>query len=246
MLTVTDLSAQIGKVPVLRGVSLTVNDGDTVALLGRNGVGKTSTLRAILGLLRRTGGTVVYDGTTLNSVQPHKLAAMGIGYVPQGRGIFPLLTVEENLFLGVKGNRSLHAVEDVFTRFPRIRERMRQPAGTLSGGEQQMLAIARCLVMEPKLIILDEPTEGIMPKLVVQIRHEIAEIARRGISVLLVEQNLRTALRLANRVYLMERGQIVHEGTAASLQDNPQIIHRYLGVSLKTRKERVHEKVSSE
>jgi len=237
MLSVTGLTAQIGKVPVLRGVNLTVNDCDTVALLGRNGVGKTSTLRAILGLLRRTGGSVVYNGTPLNDVQPHKLAGMGIGYVPQGRGIFPLLTVEENLFLGAKGSRQLPAVEEVFTRFPRIKERMRQPAGTLSGGEQQMLAIARCLLMKPKLIILDEPTEGIMPKLVVQIRHEIADIAKRGISVLLVEQNLRTALRLADRVYLMERGQIVHEGTAAGLQADPEIIHRYLGVSLKTRKE---------
>ena len=236
MLSVTGLTAQIGKVPVLRGVNLTVNASDTVALLGRNGVGKTSTLRAILGLLRRTGGSVVYDGKQLNDVPAHKLAAMGIGYVPQGRGIFPLLTVEENLLLGVKGTADARTLEDVFTRFPRIKERLRQPAGTLSGGEQQMLAIARCLLMQPKLIILDEPTEGIMPKLVAQIRHEIADIARQGISVLLVEQNLRTALRLANRIYLMERGQIVHEGTPTSLQADPEIIHRYLGVSLKTPK----------
>jgi branched-chain amino acid transport system ATP-binding protein len=187
-------------------------------------------------LLRRTGGSVVYDGKQLNDVPAHKLAAMGIGYVPQGRGIFPLLTVEENLLLGVKGTADARTLEDVFTRFPRIKERLRQPAGTLSGGEQQMLAIARCLLMQPKLIILDEPTEGIMPKLVAQIRHEIADIARQGISVLLVEQNLRTALRLANRIYLMERGQIVHEGTPTSLQADPEIIHRYLGVSLKTPK----------
>lgn len=233
MLSVTGLTAQIGKIPVLRGVNLTVNGGDTVALLGRNGVGKTSTLRAILGLLRRTGGSVVFDGKPLNDIAPHKLAGMGIGYVPQGRGIFPLLTVEENLLLSVKGAPNQNLVEEMFTRFPRIKERLRQPAGTLSGGEQQMLAIARCLLLEPKLIILDEPTEGIMPKLVAQIRHEIASIAKRGISVLLVEQNLRTALRLASRVYLMERGQIVHEGTSASLQADPEIVHRYLGVSLK-------------
>ena len=233
MLSVTGLTAQIGKIPVLRGVDLTVNNGDTVALLGRNGVGKTSTLRAILGLLRRTGGSVVYDGKPLNDIAPHKLAGMGVGYVPQGRGIFPLLTVEENLLLSVKGAPNQNMIEEMFTRFPRIKERLRQPAGTLSGGEQQMLAIARCLLLEPKLIILDEPTEGIMPKLVAQIRHEIASIAKRGISVLLVEQNLRTALRLASRVYLMERGQIVHEGTSASLQTDPEIIHRYLGVSLK-------------
>ncbi|MDO8877847.1 MAG: ABC transporter ATP-binding protein [Pseudolabrys sp.] len=233
MLNVTGLTAQIGKIPVLRGVDLTVNGGDTVALLGRNGVGKTSTLRAILGLLRRTGGSVVYDGRPLNDVAPHKLASMGIGYVPQGRGIFPLLTVEENLLLTVKGAPNRNMLEEMFVRFPRIQERLRQPAGTPSGGEQQMLAIARCLMLEPKLIILDEPTEGIMPKLVSQIRHEIANIAKRGISVLLVEQNLRTAMRLASRVYLMERGRIVHEGTSAGLQTNPEIVHRYLGVSLK-------------
>jgi branched-chain amino acid transport system ATP-binding protein len=236
MLSVTGLTAQIGKIPVLRGVNLTVNDGDTVALLGRNGVGKTSTLRAILGLLRRTGGSIVYGGRSLDHVPAHKLAALGIGYVPQGRGIFPLLTVQENLFLGVRGAPNARKVEEVFSRFPRIRERLRQSAGTLSGGEQQMLAIARCLLMEPKLIILDEPTEGIMPKLVAQIRHEIADIAKRGISVLLVEQNLRTAMRLANRVYLMERGQIVHEATPAALQADPDVVHRYLGVSLKVSK----------
>jgi len=236
MLSIVGLTAQIGKIPVLRGVDLTVHGGDTVALLGRNGVGKTSTLRAILGLLRRTGGSVTFDGKLLNDVPPHKLAAMGIGYVPQGRGIFPLLTVGENLLLGVKGAPNPRTLDEVFARFPRIKERLRQLAGTLSGGEQQMLAIARCLLMEPKLIILDEPTEGIMPKLVAQIRHEIADFAKRGISVLLVEQNLRTALRLANRVYLMERGRIVHEGSPASLQADPETVHRYLGVSLRTSK----------
>jgi len=233
MLSVNGLTAQIGKIPVLRGVTLKVNAAETVAILGRNGVGKTSTLRAILGLLRRTGGTVEYDGTLINPLPAHKLAGLGIGYVPQGRGIFPLLTVEENLLLGVRGKPNSNTLDEVFGRFPRLKERLHQTAGTLSGGEQQMLAISRCLLIEPKLIILDEPTEGIMPKLVQQIRNEIADIARKGIAVLLVEQNVRTALRLADRIYLMERGQIVHEGTAASLQASPDIVHRYLGVALK-------------
>ena len=232
MLRVDGLTAEIGRIPVLRGVNLHVGAGETVALLGRNGVGKTSTLRAILGLLRRTGGSVSYAGQDLTTVPAHKIASLGIGYVPQGRGIFPLLTVEENLYLGLKGAPNPALRDDIFSRFPRLQERLNQAAGTLSGGEQQMLAIARCLLMSPKLIMLDEPTEGIMPKLVSQIRHEIAEIAQRGIAVLLVEQNLRTALRLADRVYLMERGSIVHEATPAALQAAPETIHRYLGVSI--------------
>lgn len=232
VLNVDGMTAEIGRVPVLRGVSLSVRAGETVALLGRNGVGKTSTLRAILGLLRRTGGSVTYAGEDLARIPSHKLAALGIGYVPQGRGIFPLLTVEENLYLGLQGSPADLDRDDIFQRFPRLRERLRQAAGTLSGGEQQMLAIARCLLMKPKLIMLDEPTEGIMPKLVSQIRSEIAEIGRRGIAVLLVEQNLRTALKLADRVYLMERGRIAHESTPDELQASPDTIHRYLGVSL--------------
>lgn len=232
MLTVEGMTASIGKVPVLRGVNLDVGPGETVALLGRNGVGKTSTLRAILGLLRRTGGKVAYDGKDLSRTPAHGLAALGIGYVPQGRGIFPLLTVEENLCLGLRTQPDSTVMDDIFARFPRLKERLTQAAGTLSGGEQQMLAIARCLVMKPSLIMMDEPTEGIMPKLVNQIRHEIAEIAKRGIAVLIVEQNVRTALRLAQRVYLMERGTVVHEATPAALRAEPAVIHRYLGVSI--------------
>ncbi len=232
MLVVENLTADIGRVPVLRGVSLKVAPGQTVALLGRNGVGKTSTLRAILGLLRRTGGSVSYNGEDLSRVPAHRLAGRGLGYVPQGRGIFPLLSVEENLFLGLDKPPPSELLDSLYMRFPRIAERRRQAAGTLSGGEQQMLALARCLVMQPTTIMLDEPTEGIMPKLVAQIRHEIAEVAKSGIAVLLVEQNLRTALKLATYVYLMERGQIVHQATPDELKANPDIVHRYLGVSI--------------
>jgi len=231
-LAIDGVTASIGKIPVLRGVSLRVEPGETVALLGRNGVGKTSTLRSILGLLKRSGGTASYNGVNLDTVLPHKLAALGIGYVPQGRGMFPLLSVKENLTLGLTRAPDPKVMDDIFERFPRLEERLSQAAGTLSGGEQQMLALARCLVMKPSLIMLDEPTEGIMPKLVSQIRHEISEIAKRGISVLLVEQNLRTALRLATRVYLMERGTIVHEATPDELRADPSTVHRYLGVSL--------------
>ena len=232
MLVVQNLEANIGRVPVLRGVSLKVAPGQTVALLGRNGVGKTSTLRGILGLLKRTGGSVSYNGQDLSRVPSHRLAALGLGYVPQGRGIFPLLTVEENLLLGVDGAPPRELLDSLYTRFSRLAERRRQAAGTLSGGEQQMLAIARCLVMQPTTIMLDEPTEGIMPKLVAQIRGEISDIAKSGIAVLLVEQNLRTALKLATHVYLMERGQVVHEASPAELKANPEIVHRYLGVSI--------------
>lgn len=232
MLSLRDVHVHIGKLHILQGVTMEIKPGESAALLGRNGVGKTTTLRAIMGLLRRSAGVVEFDGKDLGALQPHRIPHTGIGYVPQGRGIFPTLSVEENLFIAVSGRRDTEREDYVFTCFPRLKERLKQSGNTLSGGEQQMLAIARCLMMRPKLIILDEPTEGIMPKLVAQIRNEIAAIAKRGIAVLLVEQNLRTALRLANRIYFMERGQVVHEGTAEEVRSSPDITHRYLGVSL--------------
>jgi len=232
MLRVTNLRARIGKIPVLNGVNLEIRNGETIALLGRNGVGKTSTLRAIIGLLARTADAITYQDADLTGLPAHEVASLGIGYVPQGRGIFPLLTVEENLLLGLTSAPPPALLADIYARFPRLQERYAQAAGTLSGGEQQILAIARCLIMRPSLLILDEPTEGIAPKIVKQIQHEIAEIGRSGISVLLVEQNVRTALRLASRIYLMERGVIVHEAVPAALKADPAALHRYLGVSL--------------
>lgn len=232
MLEVRDLKARYGKVPVLRGVSLRVDDGESVALLGRNGVGKTTTLKTIMGLVPPTGGHVMFGDTPVSRLAPHRVPGTGIGYVPQGRGIFPHLTVAENLLIGLPKTPPAHITDYVFARFPKLKERLKQAGGTLSGGEQQMLAIARCLVMQPKLILLDEPTEGIMPILVKELRREIAAIRETGVSILLVEQNIKTALRLCTRVYLMEKGVIVHEAQADQLKNDNEMLHRYLGVTV--------------
>jgi branched-chain amino acid transport system ATP-binding protein len=174
---------------------------------------------------------VEFDGTELGSIAAHQVPRQGIGYVPQGRGIFPTLSVEENLYIGISGKPDPARQDYVFECFPRLKERLKQSGNTLSGGEQQMLAIARCLMMGPKLIILDEPTEGIMPRLVSQIRREIHRINQGGVSILLVEQNVETALKLCQRVFLMEKGTIVHSATSHDLKSQPEIVHRYLGLS---------------
>ncbi len=231
MLRLDDVHVHIGKLHILQGVHLDVQPGESAALLGRNGVGKTTTLRAIMGLAPKSRGSIAFDGIDLSRCPPHEVPRRGIGYVPQGRGIFPNLTVLENLNIGLPGRRDTEREEYVFGCFPRLKERLKQSGNTLSGGEQQMLAIARCLMMRPKLIILDEPTEGIMPRLVSQIRREIHRINQSGVSILLVEQNVETALKLCPRVFLMEKGTIVHSGTAHDLKAQPEIVHRYLGVS---------------
>lgn len=232
VLRVEGLQAHFGKIHVLQGVDMTVGPSEAVALLGRNGVGKTTTLRATLGLMPRSAGRILFRGKDITGLPAHKLAGLGIGYVPQGRGIFPLLTVMENLCLGLRGRPDPNRLEEIFARFPRLRERTAQKGGTLSGGEQQMLAIARCLMDGPRLLILDEPTEGIMPILVADIRRTIQSINRSGVAVLLVEQNVKTALRICGRVYLMEKGRIAYEGASADLRKDQQTIHRYLGLSL--------------
>ncbi|HWK86743.1 MAG TPA: ABC transporter ATP-binding protein [Xanthobacteraceae bacterium] len=231
MLSLREVNVHIGKLHILQGVNLDVQAGESAALLGRNGVGKTTTLRAIMGLVARSAGSIEFDGTDLATCAPHEIPRKGIGYVPQGRGIFPGLTVLENLYIGVTGKPDATLEEYVFTCFPRLKERLKQQGSTLSGGEQQMLAIARCLMMRPKLIILDEPTEGIMPRLVSQIRREIHRINQTGISILLVEQNLETALKLCPRVFLMEKGTVVYSGAAQELKTRTDIVHRYLGLS---------------
>ena len=232
MIELNNVNAHYGKIHVLQGVSLTVKKGEAVALLGRNGAGKTTTLKTIMGLVAITGGEIVFNGEDLANIPPHRISTAGIGYVPQGRGIFPNLSVEENLMIGLTKAPPSHVEDYVFERFPILKKRLDQPGGTLSGGEQQMLAIARCLVMQPKLIILDEPTEGIMPILVQDIRREIAAVIAAGVSVLLVEQNIKTALRLCSNIFIMEKGNIVHQSTAEDLKNDRETLHRYLGVTI--------------
>jgi branched-chain amino acid transport system ATP-binding protein len=231
VLKLDNVVARYGKSQVLQGVSLEVKDGESVALLGRNGVGKTTTLRSIMRLTPPAGGEVTFSGVSLSGVAPHNIAGLGIGYVPQGRHIFPTLTVLENLCIGLARPPAEADIEHVYGRFPILKERRDQPGGTLSGGEQQQLAIARCLITKPRLLLLDEPTEGIMPILVAKIRDEVRAIGAGGVSILLVEQNIDTALALCSRVYFMEKGRISFEGTSAEIRANPQLTHRYLGVS---------------
>lgn len=232
MLELNTVHAHYGKVHVLQGSSLKVEGGEAVALLGRNGVGKTTTLKTIMGLVPATGGDITFDGTHLTKIPAHKIAGEGIGYVPQGRGIFPTLSVRENLEIGLPKSPPDKDLDHIFERFPRLKERIGQSGGTLSGGEQQMLAIARCLILKPKLLILDEPTEGIMPILVQDIRREIAAVNQTGVSILLVEQNIKTALKLCSRIYIMEKGVVVHEATADDLKEDKDTLHRYLGVTV--------------
>jgi branched-chain amino acid transport system ATP-binding protein len=231
MLELENVEAYYGESRVLQGISLSIQSGEFVSILGRNGVGKTTLIRSILGLMDRVDGSIRLDGTEIGRFKTHERAIAGIGYVPQGRGIFPTLSVLENLMIGVPRMRDTAQQEYVLTCFPRLKERLKQSGSTLSGGEQQMLAIARCLMMRPKLIILDEPTEGIMPRLVSQIRREIHRINQSGVSILLVEQNVETALKLCPRVFLMEKGTIVHSGASHELKSQPEIVHRYLGLS---------------
>jgi branched-chain amino acid transport system ATP-binding protein len=224
-----------GKSHILHGVSLTVGAGEVVGLLGRNGVGKSTTLKSIMGLVQPTQGTVTLNGRAITGMPPHRLARLGIGYVPEDRRIFRLLTVMENLRTGLdrKGitedtRKSL--LDKVFAYFPVLAERRTQAGGTLSGGEQQMLAIARAMMLEPKIILLDEPTEGLMPRMVSQIGHIIEALHNEGISILLVEQNVPLTLQASQRVYIMEKGNVRHHCAASELDVNDAVIKQYLGV----------------
>jgi branched-chain amino acid transport system ATP-binding protein len=231
MLAVRGLQAQYGKSRVLHGVTLDVADREIAVLLGRNGVGKTTTLEAIMGLVDVTGGEVRFEGELLTGLEPYRIPRRGIGYVPQGRRIFPELTVRENLKIGcVSGPLDRPTLARVLDYFPRLKERLWQPGGTLSGGEQQMLAIGRALVGRPRLLLLDEPTEGLMPSLVTLLEQTLRRLREDGTTILLVEQNLATALSVGDRVYVMEKGEIRLTATPGELQASPEVLQRYLGV----------------
>jgi branched-chain amino acid transport system ATP-binding protein len=224
-----------GKSHILHGVSLTVGKGEVVGLLGRNGVGKSTTLKTIMGLVTPSEGTVTLEGRPITGLAPHRLARLGIGYVPEDRRIFKLLTVMENLRTGldrsgVSDARKQELLGKVFEYFPVLSERRDQAGGTLSGGEQQMLAIARAMMLEPKIILLDEPTEGLMPRMVSQIREIINVLHREGVAILLVEQNVPLTLGASQRVYFMEKGAVRHQAAASDLKVDDPVIHQYLGV----------------
>jgi branched-chain amino acid transport system ATP-binding protein len=234
LLEVRDLRVSYGNIEVLHGISLDVGPGEIVALLGANGAGKTTTLRTISGLLRPRGGRIALDGQGLTGLPAHRIVALGIGHVPEGRRMFGVLTVEENLRLGgYLMRRDAGALERriaaLYETFPRLGERRAQLAGTLSGGEQQMLAIARALMLKPRLVLLDEPSMGLAPKLVRAIFGMIAEICTEGTAVLLVEQNVRQALRIAHRAYVLESGTVALAGESRALAQDSRVRAAYLG-----------------
>lgn len=233
MLELQEISVYYGNIRALDGVSMQVRDGELVTLIGSNGAGKSTTLKTISGLLRPKSGTLSYDNHTLESLPPHRIVGLGISQAPEGRRIFKGLTVAENLRMGAVQRRDAPAVqkdtERVYDLFPILNERSRQIAGTLSGGEQQMLAIARALMSRPKLLLLDEPSLGLAPLVVQAIFETITRLKAEGTTILLVEQNARLALDVADRAYVMESGRIILEGPAQELEHNPQVENTYLG-----------------
>jgi len=218
-----------GGIRAVKGIDLEVTEGELVCLIGANGAGKTTTLKAICRLVAARAKVISYAGQDISRSQVHELPRRGLVMVPEGRGIFPQLTVEENLAMGAYARGGSGNTDKQFATFPRLKERRTQVAGTLSGGEQQMLAIARALMGEPKLLLLDEPSMGLAPMMVARIFDVVREIAARGVTILLVEQNARLALELAHRGYVMESGEISLSGKASELLDNPRVREAYLG-----------------
>jgi branched-chain amino acid transport system ATP-binding protein len=235
MLSLRDVHTYYGKSHILHGVSLEVAPGEVVGLLGRNGVGKTTTLKSVMGLAPPSSGHVTFEGRDITGLAPHHLARLGIAWVPEERRIFRLLSVMENLRTGLDRRgmddaRRTRLLDKVYAAFPVLRDRRNQAGGTLSGGEQQMLAIARAMMLEPKIILLDEPTEGLMPRMVSQIREIVDMLHGEGVAILLVEQNVALTLTVSSRVYIMEKGVVRHQAPAAALRADQAVIHQYLGV----------------
>ncbi len=233
LLKVENLDVYYGAIHALHGVSLEVQEGEIATLIGANGAGKSTTLRAVSGMVRPKSGSVVYKNESIAGLKPHNLVARGVAHAPEGRGIFPALTVRENLELGAYLRRDRDGIDaDIqrgFTLFPRLKERERQTAGTLSGGEQQMLAIARALMARPKLLLLDEPSLGLAPQIVALIFRILREINAQGMTILLVEQNAHLALGIAARGYVLETGKVVMSGTGKELLASPAVRKAYLG-----------------
>ena len=229
-LEVEGVHTYYGESHVLQGVSLRVDPGEVLAILGRNGMGKTTLIRTIVGFTPPREGRVLYEGTEITRLPPFRMVALGMALVPQGRRVFPSLSVRENLDVARRGE-GRWSLEQVYALFPRLGERAGNRANKLSGGEQQMLAIGRALMSNPDLLLMDEPTEGLAPLLVREVGRVIGELKRSGLSILLVEQNLALALSVADRVHVLSRGQIVHTGTPAELMGNDDVKTRYLGVA---------------
>ena len=235
ILAARELHTFYGKSHILHGVSIDVGAGEVVGVLGRNGVGKSTTLKTIMGLLRPARGSIVFDGRDVTGTAAHRLARLGLAYVPEDRRIFRALSVLENLRTGldrpgVDAGRRARLLDKAYRSFPMLAERRGQAGGTLSGGEQQMLAIARAMMLEPKLLLLDEPTEGLMPRMVAQIRTIVDALHREGVAILLVEQNVPLTLEVSDRVYIMEKGAVRHAAPAAELRADDAVIHRHLGL----------------
>ena len=231
LLYIKDLKVSYGGIEAIKGISLTVEKGEIVTLIGANGAGKSTTLRAISGLLPLREGTITYDGQVISGQSPQKIVSEGIGMVPEGRRMFPNLTVLENLKIGayLRKDDLTPDIEHVYQLFPRLKERSWQMAGTLSGGEQQMLAVGRAMMMRPKLLMMDEPSLGLAPLVIRDIFRIIQTLHEEGITILLVEQNANAALRIADSAYVLETGSITMHGTGRELLDNPQVKEAYLG-----------------
>ncbi|MEM3081493.1 MAG: ABC transporter ATP-binding protein [Candidatus Caldarchaeum sp.] len=230
-LKVRGLNCYYGKAHILKDISFTLYGSEVLCILGRNGAGKTTTLKAIMGLIRPQSGIVSLDGVNLTTVPAHKIYSYGLSYVPQGRRLFPDLTVEENLRISALARRdNSQVMDEMMELFPVLRQRMRQRAGTLSGGEQQMLAIARALCIRPKFLLMDEPTEGLMPLLVSRVLETIKSFKTKGLGILLVEQRVDAAFKVADRVLIMENGRIVLETSPQQLQTDSDTLFKYLGI----------------